>query len=127
MSSTRNDLPSIPENFATLVDLASSLVKGTPENSVRFTPTVNDSTVDEDSMPEEDLHDILNRVVNDEEGFGEDYLHSTASTLIDDSKDTYVLPQKLLDHFELQEDDSKKVTFGVNAAKDMVEILLKMR
>lgn len=125
MSSTRNDLPSIPENLAALVDLASSLVEGTPENSVRFTPTVNDSTVDEDSMPEDDLHDILNRVMNDEEGFGEDYLHSTASTLIDHSKDTYVLPQKLLDHFELQEDDSKKVTFGVNVAKDMVEISLK--
>ena len=63
-------------------------------------------------------------VINDEEGFGEDYLHSTASTLIDDSKDTYVLPQKLLDHFELQEDDSKKVTFGVNVAKGMVDISL---
>ena len=101
MSSTGNDLPSIPKNFASLVDLASSLVEGTPENSVRFTPTVNGSTVDEDNTPEEDFHDILNRVINDEEGFGEDYLHSTASTLIDDSKDTYVLPQKLLDHFEL--------------------------
>ena len=62
--------------------------------------------------------------MNDEEGFGEDYLHLTASTLIDHSKDTYVLPQKLLDHFELQEDDSKKVTFGVNVAKGMVEISL---
>ena len=60
MSSTHNDLPSVPENLAALADLASSLVKVTPENSVRFTPTVNDSTVDEDNTPEEDFHDILN-------------------------------------------------------------------
>ena len=125
MSSTRNDLPSIPENFATLVDLASSLVEGTPENSVHFTPTVNDSIVDEDNTPEEDFHDILDRVINDEEGFGEDYLHSTVSTLIENSTDTYVLPHKIHDYFELQEDDSKKFTFGINVAKDMVEISLK--
>ena len=125
MSSTHNDLPSVPENLAALADLASSLVEVTPENSVRFTPTVNDSTVDEDNTPEEDFHDILNRVINDEEGFGEDYLYSAASTLIDQSKDIYVLPHKILDYFELQEDDSKKVTFGVNVAKDMVEISLK--
>ena len=78
MSSTHNDLPSIPKNFTTLVDLASSLVKGTPENIIHFTPTVNDSTLDKDDTPEEDFHDIVNRVMNDEEGFGEDYLHSTA-------------------------------------------------
>ena len=65
MSSTGNNLPSIPDNFATLVDLASSLVEGTPENSVWFTPTVNDSTVDKDNTPEEDFHDILNKVIND--------------------------------------------------------------
>ena len=125
MSSTHTDLPSIPDNFTTLVDLASSLVKGNTENSVHCTPNANDSTVDEDNTPEEDFHDILNRVMNDEEGFGEDYLHSTASTLIDHSKDTYVLPHSILDHFELQEDYSKKVTFGINVAKDMVEISLK--
>ena len=91
------------------MDLASSLVKGNTENSVHCIPNASDSTIDEDNTPEEDFHDILNRVMNDEEGFGEDYLHLTASTLIDDSKDTYVLPQKLLDHFELQEDDLKKL------------------
>ena len=48
MQNTRNDSLSIT---ATLLDLSSSLVQGTPENSGHFTPTVNDSIVDEDNTP----------------------------------------------------------------------------
>ena len=106
MSSTCNKLPSTPENFASLVNLESSLVEGTPENSGYFTPTVNDSIVEKDNTLEEDVHDILNRVINDEEGFREDYLHSTVLTLIENSTDTYVLPHNIHDYF--QEDESKK-------------------
>ena len=73
----------------------------------------------------EDFRDILDRVINDEQGFGEDYLHSIASTLIENSSDTSVVPQKIEDFSELQDEDLKKVTFDVDKAKSMVEISFK--
>ena len=109
MSSTRKNFPSTSENFSTHVDLASSLVEGTPENSGHFTPTINESIVDEDNTPEEDFRDILDRVINDNQWFGEDYLHSTALTLIENSTDTYVFPQKIHEYFELKEDEPKNL------------------
>ena len=72
-------------------------MQGTPKSIGHFTPTVSDSIVEEDTTPEEDFRDTINRLINDEEGFGEDYIQPTASTLIEKSTDTNVLPQKIHD------------------------------
>ena len=78
------------------MDLASSLVQGTPENSDNLNTTANESIVDKGITPEEYFRDIIDAVINNEEGFGEDYLHSTAFTLIENSTYNYLLPQKYL-------------------------------
>ena len=69
MSRNHNDLPTIPENLAALVDVASSLASGNPENIRNFTHAVNDLVIDNESTPGADFCDILDRVLSDEQGF----------------------------------------------------------
>ena len=109
MLSNNNNLLSIPENFSVLVDTAASLARATPENAQH-----------------DDFCDMLFRIVCDKQGLADDNLHSLASSLIQNSSASpVILPSKIEDFFEIPDEDSKNIVFGINVAKNMVEISLQ--